>query len=132
MNILSKRLLLILFLTGFFLVDDVLFYFLFQNMFNWGVRPLPFAFGAAVVIGLNLGLALTIWRTLRHRPTTGPQGMIGKVGVVVKKARGEIWVRVNGEIWKAETADRVKSGEEVMVEDIRGLLLVVRKTRARL
>jgi membrane-bound ClpP family serine protease len=58
--------------------------------------------------------------------------MLGKVGVVVKKVRRGIWVRVNGEIWKAETADRVKSGEEVIVEDIRGLVLVVRKTPARL
>jgi membrane-bound ClpP family serine protease len=132
MNILSKKLLLIFFLTSFFLVDDVLFYFLFQNAFRWRVRPLFFAVGATVVVGLNLGLALAIWRTLRRPPTTGQAGMLGKVGVVVKKVRRGIWVRVNGEIWKAETADRVKSGEEVIVEDIRGLVLVVRKTPARL
>lgn len=53
----------------------------------------------------------------------------GSRGVVVKSLSPEGYIRIEGELWRAETADQARSippGETVTVEDTRGLTLFVR------
>jgi membrane protein implicated in regulation of membrane protease activity len=53
----------------------------------------------------------------------------GSRGVVVKSLSPEGYIRIEGELWRAETADHGKSipaGETVTVEGINGLTLLVR------
>jgi membrane protein implicated in regulation of membrane protease activity len=53
----------------------------------------------------------------------------GSRGVVVKSLSPEGYIRIEGELWRAETADKARSippGETVTVEDTRGLTLFVR------
>lgn len=53
----------------------------------------------------------------------------GSRGVVVKPLSPEGYIRIGGELWRAETAEGEESihpGETVMVEGINGLTLLVR------
>ncbi|KPK90050.1 MAG: hypothetical protein AMJ94_10410 [Deltaproteobacteria bacterium SM23_61] len=53
----------------------------------------------------------------------------GSRGVVVKSLSPEGYIRIEGELWRAEAADRARSippGETVTVEGTRGLTLFVR------
>lgn len=127
----AKTIVLIMVLTGLFMLDDVLIYFLLKNIYDLQVNLLLFGFAATLVIGLNLALALVVLKVMRQRPTTGQQGMTGKIGVVLKKIDGEGRVEVQGEIWRAESGERIGVGEKVVVEKMEGLLLRVKKLAPR-
>jgi len=74
-----------------------------------------------------LGLAVAVFKIMRKRPTTGQQGMFGKKGVVLKTKSGEYQIRVQGEIWKSRSPDKLKVGDRVVVDSVDGLSLLVRK-----
>lgn len=131
MIILSKKLIIIILLTAFFIFDDVLIYLLLKNVLDWKVKPLLFGLGATLVIGLNISLAVLVFNIMRKKPTTGQQGMIGKMGVVLKKINGEGQVQIHGEIWKAESDESIKVGDKVVVEKVEGLSLYVKKCKNR-
>ena len=118
---------LILLLVSLFILDDILIYLLFKNIYDWEVDLIYFGFGATFVLILNLGLAFAVLKIMRKRPTTGQQGMIGKKGVVLKAKNGEYQVRVQGEIWKSESREKLKVGDKVEIDSMDGLRLLVRK-----
>ncbi len=118
---------LILLLVSLFSLDDILIYLLFKNIYDWEVDLIYFGFGATIVLILNLGLAFAVFKIMRKRPTTGQQGMIGKKGVVLKTKNGEYQVRVQGEIWKSESKEKLKVGDKVEIDSMDGLRLLVRK-----
>jgi membrane-bound ClpP family serine protease len=98
------------------------------------------AAGGSVVIALALvvpaaavggGLiAVAAGKTLavrRRRPSTGPEGLIGRLGVVHKGdvlVQGERW-RARGSVLDEEPA--LHDGEHVVVEQVQGLTLSVRR-----
>jgi len=127
MKPLSKKIALVTLLTLFFLIDDLLYYLLFVNFYRRQIDPALLALASLVVFALNFALAVAVVRVLRKRPTTGMAGMVGKVGVVIKENPDEVWVKVQGEIWRASSKDRLRRGEEVVVEDLHGLVLFVKK-----
>ncbi len=127
MNKLSKKAGLIIILTIVFIFDDVLIYFLLENVYDWTVNPLYFGLGATIVLGLNLSLALLVFKIMRKKPTTGQKGMIGKTGVVLQKISREGKVRIQGEIWNAESQEQIRAGEKVIVEKVEGLTLHVKR-----
>ncbi len=118
---------LILLLVSLFILDDILIYLLFKNIYDWEVDLIYFGFGATIVLILNLGLAFAVFKIMRKRPTTGQQGMIGKKGIVLKAKNGEYQVRVQGEIWKSESRKKLKVGDKVEIDSMDGLRLLVRK-----
>ena len=87
---------LILLLVSLFIVDDILIYLLFKNIYDWEVDLIYFGFGATSVLILNLGLACAVFKIMHKRPTTGQQGMIGRKGVVLKSKNGEYQVLPSG------------------------------------
>ncbi len=117
----------ILLLVALFVLDDILIYLLFKNIYDWKVDSIYFGFGATIVLALNLGLAFAVFKIMRKRPTTGQQGMIGKKGVVLKTRNDEYRVRVQGEIWKSLSHEKLKVGDKVEIESMDGLRLLVRK-----
>jgi membrane-bound serine protease (ClpP class) len=75
------------------------------------------------VFALGLGL-----RAQRRKPVTGKEGLVGEQGGAVSdfiKDKGQ--VAVHGEIWEAFSSDKIKKGDEIVVESIENLKIIVRK-----
>jgi membrane-bound serine protease (ClpP class) len=71
-------------------------------------------------------------RSLRSRPRTGREALVGHVGVVRSGGAHEAQVFLDGALWRAEPSpihDGVKfhEGDRVVVERVNGLTLRVRK-----
>ncbi len=88
--------------------------------------------GLLVAFGIIIGLYIrwVIGPVRRRAKLTGPEAMIGKMGIAITnlKPRGE--VRVVGEIWSAEslTGDITKD-EQVRVKSLKGLVVMVEKAQ---
>jgi len=96
---------------------------------SWlGVAAL--ALGALIEVG-----ELYFWiRFLkRYRVQTGPEGLIGKRGVVTIACPpgGLGQVRAHGELWRARCPAGAEPGAEVAVTAVEGLLLTVEPTGRR-
>ncbi len=122
-----KKVALLLLLTIFFLIDDLLFYLLVVDFYHWPIHPAVFSLVSIVIIALNFWLAVVVLRILRKTPTTGPPGMIGKAGVVIKENANGMQVQVQGEIWRATSEDLLGRGDRIIVQSVQGLMLVVKK-----
>jgi membrane-bound serine protease (ClpP class) len=83
--------------------------------------PIAIALVALMVIAGRKSLALR-----RRRPKGGASGLIGRVGVM---RHGD--VVVEGELWRARTAweeePALREGEHVVIEQVHGLTLGVRR-----
>ena len=85
---------------------------------------LPVAIGIAAGLALLLGFALSrVWRVARQPVAVGVQELVGDEGVV----RRDGLVLVNGELWRAHSADEspLVPGERVRVEEVEGDLRLV-------
>ena len=85
---------------------------------------MPVAIGIAVGLALLLGFAMTrALRAARQPVAVGVQGMVGNEAVV--RAGG--WVQVNGELWRARSAegDELVPGEHVRIEEVEDDLRLV-------
>jgi membrane-bound serine protease (ClpP class) len=90
---------------------------------------------AAVVGAGGLAVLAIGARSIRlaqgRRPRTGPQALVGHVGVV-RSTNGQVRVFVDGSLWRArpewiQEADALREGDHVVVEGVSGLTLSVRK-----
>ena len=92
---------------------------------------LPTGWGIAVILaGMTIEVgeaALWVKLSRRRRPSVGAEALVGADGVAVTDCRPEGQVRVRGETWLAVCPDGVSAGERVVVEDITGLTLRVRR-----
>jgi len=89
----------------------------------------------AVVVILTLLLFIfVIGKALRAqiwKPTTGREGLAGEEGVALEdiRAGGRGQVFVHGERWMAEAYEDIARGDVVVVEEVKGLRIKVRKKR---
>ncbi len=86
--------------------------------------------GLLVVFGVLAGLYVrwVIGPLRRRSKLTGAEAMIGKIGVAVSDLKPNGEVRVEGEIWRAESVSiGVAKGEKVRVKSLKGLVVVVEK-----
>ncbi|MEP6683719.1 MAG: nodulation protein NfeD, partial [Parafilimonas sp.] len=64
----------------------------------------------------------------RTKPAMGVQTFIGKTGEVINTLNVKGTVKVNGEIWNAESlSERIDAGEIIIIKDIKNLTLYVEK-----
>ncbi len=68
-------------------------------------------------------------RARLKRPTTGIEGLVGRIGVAQCDFRPDGRVAVYGELWAAESGDKIKSGDKVEVIKVDKLRLVVKKIK---
>lgn len=61
------------------------------------------------------------------RVVTGREGLAGEEGYAMSDFSGSGKVFVHGEIWNAEFDGELKKGERIIVENMRGMILTVRK-----
>ena len=92
---------------------------------------LPRPWGWVVVATAALYEAVSSWlgwRWSRHRQeVVGTAALIGASALVAEDCRPTGWVRVGGELWRAECPDEARTGEWVRVAAVRGLTLVVER-----
>jgi membrane-bound serine protease (ClpP class) len=90
------------------------------------------ALSVSIPLGIITVLLMTIAiRARRNKAMTGPQGLIGDVGVARTPLAPEGKIFVQGEIWNAVASVNVNPGEQVRVSAVDGLLLRVDPVRAR-
>ncbi len=89
---------------------------------------LPTIAATAIVSGLLIVATIKIALKVRHnRVTTGLSALIGEPGQALKGFDTEGQVKVSGEIWRAHTKEPLDDGDHIIVEDVHGLELTVRK-----
>ena len=71
-----------------------------------------------------IGMAL---KTKLTKVTTGKEGIVGEIGIAISKIAQEGDVKVHGEYWKAFSDEPIKKGEKIIVENVEGLKLKVKK-----
>lgn len=87
---------------------------------------------ALIVSGIFGVVVYKVAQARRMKVKAGPEGLIGRFGTVTLPLtpRGE--VRVDGQIWRAETVGaEAKAGEQVEVVNRQGLILKVKPTQAK-
>lgn len=110
------------------LADEMMFTLLF-----FGILP---AFGVhlpiiiyisimAVLVTKDIIVIKLIWNVVVGPPLMGKEALIGKMGVAFADMDTYGFIRIDNELWKAETAVPLKKGEEVEVVEMDGLFLVV-------
>lgn len=85
--------------------------------------------GAVVVItGFFLLAAWAVWRSLKNRPVSGRDGLVGCKVIAVTELSPNGSVQCHGEIWKATVSGggSLESGARGIVERVEGLTLIVR------
>ena len=90
--------------------------------------PLSVAVPAyAVILAISLLFYYLIMQAM-HRPViTGTEEILRKTGKVLEVRGRKILVRVRGEIWNAESSDRLRVGDTVRITSLDGLVLRVQR-----
>jgi membrane-bound serine protease (ClpP class) len=92
--------------------------------------PLPSIIGIPLSLAVIIGLGFRkIIKTMRKKPVTGQEGMIGTIGVVKIALEPQGSVFVWGERWQAVSEDgqSIPAGERVEVTAMDGFRLKVKK-----
>ena len=78
------------------------------------------------VLFFTLTIALVV-RAYRRRPQTGAEGLIGIEGEAKTDILEKGQVFVHGEIWRAWSDEPIKTGEKIVVDNVKNLKLKVRR-----
>ena len=96
----------------------------------WVTVPLWLGLGIVVLaIVKDLVLFPLLWRSYAGGDPDDPSSMIDRRGIVIGRLDPEGYVRVRGELWRAETVDKdrpLEEGRRVAVVGVSGLKLYVR------
>jgi membrane-bound serine protease (ClpP class) len=87
---------------------------------------IPSVMATALFFALVIGMA---WRAHRHQPMTGMEGLIGLTGVAKTDISPHGQILLQGELWEADSTDRIQAGEDVEVTGIDGLKLHIRRPK---
>jgi membrane-bound serine protease (ClpP class) len=88
--------------------------------------------GVAIAVLIAFAIfVLLVKRSLRKPPAVGKEELIGQVGVVVTDIAPRGLVKLRGELWTATSDEHIGKGEQVIVKDVKGIALVVRKLKRK-
>lgn len=101
-------------------------------LFNQPYEFLQVSLKLIVPVAISLGLISTFLVTLlikahRRKTIVGQEGLIGQIGLAKTNISAKGKVSIHGEIWDAQSEEKVKKGEQVVVEKVQGLKLTVKK-----
>ncbi|MDA8405278.1 MAG: nodulation protein NfeD [Deltaproteobacteria bacterium] len=88
---------------------------------SWSVI-VPTVLAVSAFFIFVLGLVIRAWM---HKPRTGPQGLVGEVGVAMTDIDPTGKVLVHGEYWNAKSEIRIPKGETVRVTKVMDLEISV-------
>jgi membrane-bound serine protease (ClpP class) len=86
----------------------------------------------AIACGVAFGL-ITVFlvriaiRARRNKVITGPEALIGNIGIAQQPLAPRGQILVHGELWQAESSDPAVAGEQVRVRSVDGLTLLVER-----
>ena len=96
---------------------------------HWIDLPLWFIWGLICLwIAKDLALFPLTWRAYDQDHARHGSSMIGAPGIAEERLNPSGYIRVGGELWKAELAGNarpIEKGERVRIQGIRGLTLLV-------
>jgi len=69
-----------------------------------------------------LGLAL---KARKRKVVSGHETLLGTTAIVLEEFKGQGWVKVGGESWKAQSPGPLKRNQEVKIIKVKGLELTV-------
>ena len=79
---------------------------------------------------LALGLGMIV-RARKRALVTGLDHLLHTAATVESVRDGKVWVRLDGELWAADSSDTLATNDEVIIESIDELTLNVRKNTGR-
>jgi membrane protein implicated in regulation of membrane protease activity len=96
------------------------------------LMPLGIAIPAYLAIVLVSGLMYwAILRAMKKIPTTGASGLVGAKARVVSKLgpseEAQYLVEADGELWSANSPDMLGPGDIVIITDVEGIRLTVKR-----
>lgn len=94
------------------------------------VRVSPWLIGGMVagIVGFFLIVLRSLWEARRAPVTTGPQVLVGRVGLAESDLQPAGTVRVDSEVWSAvAVGGDIPAGEQVQVVGVEGVTLRVKK-----
>ncbi len=81
----------------------------------------------AVLIGAwNIFILGKIVQARIKQPQTGKEGLIGKIGTAQTEIKNKGKIFIHGELWEAQSNQKIKKGEKVKVVAVEGLKLTVK------
>ena len=81
----------------------------------------------AVILVISLAFYYLILQAMRQPVVTGAEEILQMTGKVLEVRGRKISVRVRGEIWNAESSDRLRVGDNVRITKMDGLVLRVQR-----
>lgn len=101
--------------------------FMFRGPAEFKV-PLSLVVPLAILIGLwNVFVVGKIIQARIRKPQVGQEGLTGETGKAYTKISKKGKVFIHGEIWNAQSSQKIKKGEDVEVVAVDGLKLTVKK-----
>ena len=98
----------------------------------WIEVPRGLVQGVAIALLIAFAIfILLVKRSVRKPPAVGKEALIGQVGVAVTGIAPKGLIKLKGELWTATSEQYIKEGEQVVVKDIKGIMLVVKKRKAK-
>jgi len=79
-------------------------------------------------IGKDAALFPKVWKAYVSNNPSPMEQLIGMTGIVVDSLNPDGYIKVKGELWKAEIRDiefPVKEGDEIKVSGVEGMMLIV-------
>ncbi|MCD6512212.1 MAG: nodulation protein NfeD [Thermoplasmata archaeon] len=81
----------------------------------------------SVIMAFFVYALIKVAQSKRRKPRIGENDLVGMKGVAITDVSPKGQVRVMGEIWKAESDEEIRAGEEIVVVEQKRLLLRVKK-----
>ena len=96
---------------------------------RWIDLPAWFVWGFVVLwIVKDVILFPMVWRSYDSDPTGGAGSMVGEKGIALERLDPSGYIRLRGELWRAEVltdVEPIEKGQTVNVCEVRGLTLLV-------
>jgi membrane-bound serine protease (ClpP class) len=81
-----------------------------------------------IVVGVVIELTETgfvLWWSQRRKASVGVEALVGRRAVAVARLEPSGQVKLDGELWQAQSTRPVERGQEVVVQEVDGLTLRV-------
>ena len=101
---------------------------LFDSPLPGGHIPMSSTIAAVIfVMGFVFLVVRLVFNAHRSRVTTGKEGLVGETGYATSDFTGKGKIMIHGELWNAFCEESVAKNDTLLVEEVRGMDLIVKK-----